>query len=280
MMTATPFGEPGDAGREPGPVRSVDFDRPSAARRYAYWMGGKDHFGPDRKSGDRIAEVFPDIAVAVEENRRFLRRAVSFLAEAGVRQFLDIGCGMPSPPNVHEIAQDADPSSRVVYVDHDPVVLAHARALMADWLSGLVHVIDADLRNPHAILADAGVRVLDFDQPVALLLVAVLHFVDDADDPYGILARLIEALPTGSYVAVSHATFDPLPRDVATHLGRQDGHGPFHARTRSEVEGFFAGLDLVDPGLVSTVEWQPHRLPHPQASPQQAIAYAGVGRVR
>ena len=276
-MTGNLYGELGGAQRE---VRDLGFDSANPARRYDYWRYGKDNFGPDRESGDRIAAVFPGIRAAVEENRRLLRRAVTYLAEAGARQYLDIGAGLPSTPNVHEIAQDIDPTAHVVYVDHDPVVLAHAQALMISEPRGLVAVVEADLRDPDGLLADVEVRqALDFDQPVALLLFAVLHFVSDAEDPYGIVGRLLRELPSGSYLALSHATFDPLAPAVAASLDKQNGHGTFRARTRSEVEGFLAGLELVNPGLVSTVEWHPDRLPYPASSPQDAIAYAAVGRV-
>jgi hypothetical protein len=259
----------------------IDTTRPHCARRYDYWLGGKDNFAADRDSADRIAKVFPGIRTAVIENRRYLRRVVAFLAKAGIRQFLDIGTGIPTSPNVHQVAQRVAPRSRIVYVDDDPLIMSHARALMTSARQGSTTFVEADLRDPEGILADPGFRdTLDLSKPVGLLLIAVLHFIEDADDPYALVAELIEALPAGSYVAVSHATFDPLPTDTIAKLtaltspGAADG--PFRARRRDEVARFVDGLTLVEPGLVSIVDWRPTQEPEPEASAADTAVYGVV----
>ncbi|MFK3984453.1 SAM-dependent methyltransferase [Micromonospora sp. NPDC050397] len=263
----------------------IDRSRPHPARRYDYWLGGKDNFAADRESADQIAAVFPQIRGAVGENRRFLRRVVSYLAaDAGVRQFLDIGIGFPNSPNAHEVAQVVAPASRFVYVDNDPMVVSHARGRMTSTAQGTVTYVQADLREPEWILADPALTAaLDLDQPVGLLLVAVLHYLADSDDPYGVVRYLVEALPAGSYVAVSHATFDNLPPATVDRLASLvtagAGHGTFRARTRGEVARFLDGLTLVDPGLCSTVDWRPGRYPHAEADAVSAMAYAAVARV-
>jgi hypothetical protein len=268
-----------------GSFTPLDTSRPHPARRYAYWLGGKDNFAADRASADQIAEAFPQIRTAVLENRRFLRRVVTYLAaDAGVRQFLDIGTGLPTSPNVHEVAQTIAPASRVVYVDNDSMVAAHARGLMTGTPQGALAYVQADLREPETILTDpAFTSTLDLTQPVGLLLIAVLHFLDDSDNPYQAVSHLIDALPPGSYVAISHATLDPLPADTVDRLAPLiapgGSHGTFRPRTRDEITRFLDALPLVDPGLCSTVEWQPHRHPQPQADPASAIAYAAVAHI-
>ncbi len=267
-----------------GGYRPLDMTRPHPARRYDFWLGGKDNFAADRESADRIAREFPTIRTAVLENRRFLHRAVSFLAaEAGIRQFLDIGTGIPAAPNVHDIAQSIAPESRVVYVDNDPLVVVHARARMVSDPEGATAYVHADLREPEAILADPALpTTLDLSRPVGLLLIAVLHFLDDADDPYRAVARLVEALPPGSCLALSHATFDPLPDDTIerlTALTSGAGHGTFRPRSRSEVARFLDGLNLVDPGLVPIVQWRPEQEPKPLASVADTAVYGAVARL-
>lgn len=264
---------------------NIDTSRPHPARRYNYWLGGKDHYAVDRESGDQIAEAFPTIRTAARENRRFLHRAVAYLAaEAGIRQFLDIGTGFPVSPNVHELAQVIEPTARVVYVDNDPLVVVHARALMVSEPEGEVDYIQADLRDPDTILADPALKgTLDLTQPVALLLVAVLHFLDDHDDPYGVVARLVEALPPGSFVALSHFSFDPLPADTVERLTALTapgaGHGTFRPRTRDEISRFLYGLTVVDPGLVPITKWRPDRAPKPKASVEDTAVYGAVARL-
>jgi hypothetical protein len=289
-MTTPEPGTPTDgeqpAATAPGSrYRPIDMTRPHPARRYDAWLGGKDNFAADRESAAQIAQAFPTIRKAALENRRFLRRVVAFLAaEAGIRQFIDIGTGMPNTPNVHEIAQAVAPQSRVVYVDNDPLVVVHARALMASAPEGAIEHVESDLREPQAILTNQALtETLNLNQPVGVLLIAVLHFLDDADDPYSAVTRLVQALPPGSHLALSHATFDPLPADTVARLAALNTpgakHGTFRARTRSETAQFLDGLKPVDPGLVPIVEWQPEREPRPTASSAETAAYGAVARL-
>jgi hypothetical protein len=283
----TPSGHPathGDPSQAPtgDPWLKVDTTRPHPARRYNYWLGGKDHFAADRESGDAIAAVFPHVRTAAIENRRFLRRAVSYLAEhRGIRQFLDIGTGLPAAPDVHEIAEQHHRDARVVYVDSDPLVMVHARALMIATPPAATAYIEADLRDPDRILTNPELAaVLDLREPVGLLLVAVLHFLSDTDDPGDIVAELMDALPAGSCLVLSHATYDPLPAATANQLrgltGRDDRHGAFHPRSREQVAAIVTGFDPVPPGLVPVTDWRPHQHPHPQAPFSQAATYAIV----
>src|SRR5580704_3325728 len=197
-MSAPPPGAKADGAE--WALSQIDTTVAHSARRYDYWLGGKDNFAADRESGDAIAAAFPSVRIAVIENRRFVRRATAFLAgHAGIRQFLDIGTGIATSPNVHEIAQGITPASRVVYVDNDPIVLAHARALLASSPQGATAYLDADVRDPDKIIGNAELReIFDLSQPVALMLAAILHFIRDEDDPYGIVARLVSILPEGS----------------------------------------------------------------------------------
>jgi hypothetical protein len=251
------------------------------ARRQNYWLGGKDNFAADRESGDAIAAAFPTVRTAVIENRRFMRRAVSYLAnEVGIDQFLDIGTGIPTSPNVHEIAQEAVPEVRVVYVDNDPIVLVHARALLTSGPDSVTAYIDADVREPGKILDHPELlRTLDFSRPIALVLTAVLHFVSDEYDPYGIVARLVDALPAGSYLVMSHATNDFLTEEEAAAIaaGR---YGPFFGRSEAEFTRFFEGMELVEPGIVSVAEWRAEDEVQPRPTPAEAYTYCAVARVR
>ncbi|HEX6967975.1 MAG TPA: SAM-dependent methyltransferase [Micromonosporaceae bacterium] len=264
-------------------LKRIDTSVPHPARRYNYWLGGKDNFQADRESGDAIAAAFPGIRTAALENRYFLRRAVAYLAkEAGVRQFLDIGTGIPTADNTHEVAQRIAPESRIVYVDNDPIVLAHARALLTSTPEGATAYIDADLREPEKILNHPDLlRTLDLSQPVGLMLIAVLHFVMDHEDAYGLVAGLLDALPSGSYVALSHATFDfmtPEHRrssEAALATGR---HGAFRGRSRDEVVRFFDGLELVPPGVVLLSEWRADDEPQPRPPATEVAGYGAVAR--
>jgi hypothetical protein len=261
----------------------IDTTVPHPARRYNYWLGGKDNFAADRESGDAVAAAFPTIRLAAIENRRFLRRAVTFLTrEAGVRQFLDIGTGIPSADNTHDVAQTVVPESRVVYVDNDPIVLVHARALLTSSPEGATAYIDADLREPDKILNDpALLRTLDLSRPVALMLIAILHFVPDEDDPYGIVRRLIGALPSGSYLAISHATRDFMPaqiRDSVDTLAAAN-RGSINFRSGDELARFFDGLELVSPGIKTLSEWRAEDEPQPRPSVADIGGYGAVGRV-
>jgi hypothetical protein len=229
------------------------------ARVYDYWLGGKDNFKADRVAGDEAIEAFPGLVSSVRANRAFLARTVQYLAgQAGIRQFLDIGTGIPTANNTHEVAQRAAPESRVVYVDNDPMVLAHARALLTSSRQGVTAYVDADLRDTGTIL-DRAADTLDFSQPVAVMLVAVLHLVGDEDDPAGIIARLMSAVPPGSTLTISH-----VPNDM--HTGAMAAMGErlnrllaqrSTYRSREQVTGFFDGLELVDPGVVPIQHWRP-----------------------
>jgi hypothetical protein len=258
----------------------LDTSVPHPARRYDYWLGGKDNFAADRESGDAIAAAFPAIRTAVQENRGFLRRAVTYLTkEVGVRQFLDIGTGLPTANNTHEVAQGIAPASRIVYVDNDPLVLVHARALLTSSPQGATAYLDADLRDTDRILADADVRgTLDFSQPIAVMLVAILHFIPDEADPYGIVARLVDALPAGSYLVMSHATGDFWSAEASADLasGRL---GPLTPRNRDEFARFFDGLELVPPGITSIAQWRDEAEPPPRPTPAESYAYGAVARI-
>ncbi|GIE93878.1 SAM-dependent methyltransferase [Paractinoplanes rishiriensis] len=229
----------------------LDTATPHPARRYDYWLGGKDNFEADRQSGDAIAQRWPHIVTAARENRAFLRRAVEYCARRhGIRQFLDIGTGLPTVNNTHEVAQQVDPESRIVYVDNDPLVLVHARALLTSTREGVTDYIDADLRHPGTILAHPTLtKTLDLSRPVALMLVAVLHFIPEHDDPYTIVDTLKNALAPGSMIALSHGSYDLVPRRNVNALtsGNYPGKDQFHARTRQQVRRFFDGWDLCQP---------------------------------
>ncbi|MBN1171331.1 MAG: SAM-dependent methyltransferase, partial [Micromonosporaceae bacterium] len=271
---------------EPGsPSRAFDTSKTHPSRRYDYWLGGKDHFAADRASGDQIAEAFPTVRQAAIENRRLLQRVVSYLVrDAGVTQFLDLGTGIPTSPNVHEIAQGIAPTARIVYVDHDPLVVAHGRALTTSTPEGATAYLHGDLREPATILDNPVLtQVLDLDRPIGLLLVAVLHFLTDTDAPYDVVHHLIEALPAGSFLALSHATLDPLPAGTAERLAAladpASGHGAFRFRDRTQIARFLDGLDLVEPGLTPIVEWRADAQPRPEATAAETAGYVAVARV-
>src|SRR6516225_7687118 len=232
---------------------------PHFARVYDYWLGGKDNFAVDRAAGDQAIRAFPDVAVSARANRAFLARAVRFLVgTAGVRQFLDIGTGIPTGNNTHEVAQYVAPESRVIYVDNDPFVLSHARALLASRPEGVTEYVEADLRDPQRIL-DIAARLLDLEQPVAVMLMTILQHIDDEDDPGKIVAALMAASPPGSYLAISHPAKDIEAASMAKLAARLNRILPesITLRTQTEVAGFFDGLDLVDPGIVPASKWRP-----------------------
>ena len=262
-------------------VPEIDTSRPHPSRMYDYYIGGKNHFAADRAVADTALASWPAARIGLRENRRFLGRAVRYLAgEAQVRQFLDIGSGLPTAANVHEIAQAVDPSCRVVYVDHDPMVLAHARALLASKPEGRTAYIQADMKSPLDILLSPVVRsVIDFDEPVALMLVAVLHFLEEGDKPETVLSTLLEALPSGSYLAASHMTLEHDP--VGVGGGQRAYHEaglPMHARDADEFASLtFSGLELVPPGLVLVSEWRPESKA-PRPTPAEVSCYGGVAR--
>jgi 2-polyprenyl-3-methyl-5-hydroxy-6-metoxy-1,4-benzoquinol methylase len=255
-------------------LTNLDTSVAHSARVYDYWLGGKDNFAADREAGDKVIAIRPAIRSDVQQNRAFLRRAVRFLAaDAGIRQFLDIGTGLPSAGNTHEVAQQAAPESRVVYVDNDPMVLAHARALLTGT-PGTTAYLSADLREPGAIL-QAAADTLDFSQPVAVMLVAVLHHITDAEDPAGIIATLMAAVPPGSHLVISHPAADvqnDAVAKVATQYNQSVVTGQTR-RTREQVAVLFGDLELLPPGVVETPQWRPEN-PVPGSVPM----WAGVGR--
>jgi trans-aconitate methyltransferase len=262
----------------PGDSVDLQTDVPHSARIYDYLLGGKNHFAADRAAAHEILENAPGLPVTMRANRDFMRRVTRFLtAGLGMRQFLDIGTGLPTPPNLHEVAQEIAPETRVVYVDNDPIVLIHARALLTSSPEGRTAYVDADLRDPESILASPELReTLDLSRPVALSLIAILQFVPDDDEAYGVVARLMDALAPGSALAMSVVTADTSP-DSAAASRRYSGHGiPSRPRTRAQVERFYAGLDLVDPGVQLVHRWRPD----PDAPPlrdDQVFLYGGVG---
>jgi hypothetical protein len=261
----------------------IDVSRPHSARMYDYYLGGKNHFAADRELADKVLASMPAARTAARENRAFMGRAVRFLAEeAGIRQFLDIGTGLPAIGSVHEIAQAVAPATRVVYADNDPLVLAHARALLASSPEGKTACVHADLREPAAILADPVVReVIDFDEPVALMLVAVLHFILNADQPARIVATLLDGLPSGSYLAASHGTAEHDPVGAAAALAAYRTSGVTGRVRRSDefAEIAFSGLDLVPPGVVLVSEWR-RSVAGPRPIPAEVSIYGGVARKR
>jgi S-adenosyl methyltransferase len=229
------------------------------ARVYDYWLGGKDNFEADREAARQVAAAQPGILFGVRANRAFLGRTVRHLVSvAGIRQFLDIGTGIPTANNTHEVAQSIAPQSRIVYVDNDPLVLAHARALLTSDPAGATAYIDADLRDPEGIIAGAA-RTLDFSQPVAIMLLLILHLIPDDGDPYGIVARLMAAVPAGSYLVISHPAKDIQPEAAAMAVQRYNQlvSTPQTRRTHAEVSRFFAGLELLGPGVVQLHQWRP-----------------------
>ena len=263
------------------PPSRVDVRKAYPARRYDYWLGGKDNFAADRRSGDAVEEVVPTIRLSIIENRRFLQRAVRFLVEAGIGQFLDIGAGMPTDANTHEVAQAITPQSRVVYVDNDPIVVSHARALLRSSPQGRTEYVEADLRAPQDILQSPQLRAtLDMGRPVGLLLLAVLHFVPDDDDPYGLVAQLAAAMPPGSYLVMSHGTYDPLPPEMIARCEEVNAviDAPWRPRSREEFARFFDGMELVDPGIVSIGSWRPAKWSVVPA-PEDVVTYGAVARI-
>jgi hypothetical protein len=260
----------------------IDTSRPHQARVYDYLLGGKDNFAVDRDWCEQALRVFPSFRVWARENRAFVGRAVRFLVrECGIRQFLDIGTGLPTANNVHQVAQRLVPSCRVVYVDNDPIVLAHARALLASHPDGRTAYVDADLRQPEKILSHPDVRAtLDFSQPIGLLLVAILHALPDEDQPRRIVETLVDALPPGSYLAATHPTgdFNPDAAQDVLRMARESGMMRGRERTGDEIEAMvFSGLELVPPGMVLTSEWRPGG-EGPRPLPHEVSTYAGVGR--
>jgi hypothetical protein len=260
-----------------GPPPELDTGIPHSARIYDYWLGGKDNFAVDREIGELFLQQIPSMREMAHENRQFVTRSTHFLASRGIRQFLDVGTGIPTSPNLHETAQAACPGAHVVYVDNDPIVLAHARALMVSAPTGKVAYVDGDVRRPHDLLAIPQLtRVLDLSQPVGLMLIAILMLIGDDDDPYGAVAQLQDVLPSGSYLALTHPTqdFDPDAVGVVTAAARGAGM-TFTPRHCNEVAAFFGDWPLEPPGLVPVKAWRPDVEPD---QPNSAYYWAGVAR--
>jgi SAM-dependent methyltransferase len=256
---------------------SIDTSVAHVARVYDYWLGGKDNFAADRQAGEQAISAYPDIVYSVRANRAFLARTVRYLAkDAGIRQFLDIGTGIPTANNTHEVAQSAAAGSNVVYVDNDPVVLTHARALLVSDERGRTNYVDADLRDTGRILSEAALT-LDLSQPVAIMLMAILQHIDDAEDPYAIVNTLVGAVPPGSYLAISHPAADletEAMAQMAERLNRLMAE-KVTFRTRPQVAQFFEGLALVEPGMVRVQEWRPDTEIEAKSP---AALWGGIGR--
>jgi S-adenosyl methyltransferase len=259
-----------------GPPGRPGFDTSVAhqARMYDYWLGGKDNFAADRRAAEEALAAYPGMAHLARSNRAFLARVVRYLAgEAGVRQFLDIGTGIPTASNTHQVAQETAPGSRVVYVDYDPVVLSHARALLTSTPQGATDYIDADLRDTAVVLEKAA-RTLDFTRPVAVTMLAILHAIGDDEDPYGIVAKVMAAMPSGSYLAISHIAADLETDKLNESRDRVNriSHQQYTHRSHAEVLRFFDGLQMVEPGLVELRKWRPSI-----ESPRITPGWCGLG---
>jgi hypothetical protein len=264
--------EPDDTART-----GIDTTVPHSARIWNYWLGGKDNYAVDRSAGDEYREIFPGIVDVARTSRDFLTRAVRYLAgEAGMRQFLDIGTGLPTADNTHEVAQRVAPQSRIVYVDNDPLVLVHARALLTSTPTGVCEYLDADLRDPAAI-RDAAADLLDFTRPIALMLMGIMgHFTDE--EAYPIVSRLLGGLPSGSYFALYDGANVNETFNQAQQGYNESGAVPYHLRSPEQFALFFEGLDLVEPGVVPVPHWRPD--PNSLGQPAEIYSYCGVGRKR
>jgi hypothetical protein len=266
-------------GNPPGgrAVPAFDTRTPHPARIYNYWLGGKDNFAADREAAEAAMAANPGIVADVRANRAFLARVVHYLAsECGVRQFLDVGTGLPTQNNTHDVAQTVAPAARIVYVDNDPIVLVHAAALLTSTAEGVTAYVDSDVRDTPTILGEAS-QTLDFTEPIALLLLIILHLIPDEDDPYGIVARLVRALPSGSYLVIAHPASDIRPEamEEMTRRVNQRISGPGATmRNRDEIARFFEGLDLLEPGIVQPQQWRPDGM----LGPRQVTAWCGVAR--
>ena len=268
----------------------IDTSVAHEARMYNYWLGGKDNYPADRALAEAVIAQIPTIGAMARANRAFLGRSVRYQVEQGIRQFLDIGTGIPTEGNVHEVAQGLAPESRVVYADKDPIVLAHARALMSSTPEGRTAYISADLNDPRSILDDPTfAELIDRDEPVGIMLIAILMYVQDSD-PREVVRTLLDAVPSGSHLTITHATadFDPVAVNTAIEAGKRAGI-TFTARTHDEVESLFGDLELVDPGVVPVLSWKPElgatdgaatplREGQPEIDPKSAYYYCGVGR--
>lgn len=269
--------DPDNDGEWPPAAMDIDTSVAHPARVYDYWLGGKDNFAADREAAEQVLAVTPGLRQRVRENRGFLVRSVRWLAgEAGIRQFLDIGTGIPSANNTHEVAQSVAPTSRIVYVDNDPIVLVHARSLLTSRSGGKTDYLPADLRDPEKILAGAA-KTLDLSQPVAIMVLGTLQLISDDEDPWGIIARLVAAVPSGSYLAISHPAGDLVPGAVEGQRRYNERVStPQKMRSRLEVARFFEGMELVEPGLVQVHQWRPD--PDADVAPGFVSSHCGVAR--
>ncbi len=261
---------------QPPPV--IDKTVSHSARIWDYWLKGKDNYQVDREVGDRIEEMLPDIVTQAREDRLFLGRVVRYLAgEAGVRQFLDIGTGLPTADNTHQVAQRVAPECKIVYVDNDPLVLAHARALLTSTPGGATDYIHADMHDPGNVIAGAA-RTLDFDRPIAIMMLGVLWHVMDNDEAYGIINHLVQAVPSGSYLAINHPTLEVTGEKMATAIRywNEFGKPPGTHRTPDEIARFFNAMDLLEPGVVSITRWRPEATS--SGEPGEIDQFGAVGR--
>jgi O-methyltransferase involved in polyketide biosynthesis len=266
-----------DAAAQPGV--KLDTTVSHSARIWNYWLGGKDNYAVDREAGDKVAAMLPSIVAQARADRAFLGRAIRYLAgEEGIRQFLDIGTGLPTADNTHQVAQRVAPESRIVYADNDPMVLTHARALLTSTPEGACDYVDGDLRDPDDILAKAA-RTLDFTKPVALMLLGILHHLPDADEPYLIVKRLVSALAPGSFVTINHSTsavHGAAMEEAVAHWNRV-GTPSMTLRTPEQITRFFDGLDLLPPGVISCSRWRPDLTPA-GGQPPEVDEFCGVAR--
>ena len=260
------------------PTAEIDASHPQSARIYNYWLGGKDNYPVDREMGEQIRQLLPGIPEMARHQRAFLIRVVTYLTrEAGIRQFLDIGTGLPTANNTHEVAQRIAPESRIVYVDNDPVVLVHARALLTSSPQGVTQYVDADLRNPDKILAEAS-RTLDLTQPVAIMLLGVIHHLTDHDEAAAVVQRLVDAVAPGSHLVITQTTntVTGAAMDEAVRQWNEASPTPIVVRTPGQIADFFDGLELLEPGVVSTTQWRPD--PADPGSQKLMDEFGAVGR--
>ncbi|MEU9265340.1 SAM-dependent methyltransferase [Streptomyces sp. NPDC048251] len=266
-------------GQDPTGAVEIDTSKPHPARMYDWYLGGKDNYPVDEAMGRQMLALDPRVPVMARVNRAFMHRSTRWLATNGVRQFLDVGTGIPTEPNLHQVAQQIAPDARVVYCDNDPIVLAHAAALLRSTSEGATEYLQADVRDPDAVIAGAG-KILDLSWPVALSLVALLHFVSDEDGAHELVDRLLAALPSGSYLMMTHATADFSPEESAAATAKLKAAGVTLAlRSREEFTRFFDGLDLVEPGVAVVPEWHPE-LGEPVPGQDDGVipGYGAVGR--
>jgi len=270
------YGEPEPEGPDVTAGTGIDTTVPHSARIWNYWLGGKDNYAVDRAAGDEYVKIYPGIVDIARAGRAFLARAVRYLTlEAGVRQFLDVGTGLPTVDNTHQIAQRAAPESRVVYVDNDPLVLAHARALLTSTSEGTTDYIDADMRDPESILARAA-ESLDFGQPIALMVMGVMGHISDDDEAQFIVHRLMAGLPSGSFLALWESTDTSQDLNVAQQGYDDTGAIPYKLRRIEQIMGFFDGLELVEPGVVLVTHWRPGATQ--SGDTPDVPTFAGIGR--